>query len=235
MKLPVGVQGFRIGGQGSPHLPVDVRPETPPLEGGGRWDSQKRAHGGRHVDQTGNRFYPLAGQPAVGEADDQGNVGGAAIEQETVIEFAVVAQPFTVVSGDNQEGMVRNAFVDQTLPKLLNQVIDVGQFTIVDPCGEARPPGCGQKKRAVQIIEMDKRKETACATVADPFGRSLLDAVTANLNRSGVCPGESIQGEISPIFVKSACQAKATIQNEAADEGGGLEPVGPHLLGYRGY
>jgi hypothetical protein len=59
---------------------------------------------------------------------------------------------------------------------------------------------------------MDKQEERLGARSSDPFFRSRLHLVAADLNSPGIFPRMAVQVEAAPVFVKTATQSKTAIE-----------------------
>src|SRR5581483_11914395 len=141
-------------------------------------------------------------------------MSGAVIKQKSMVPLAVIAETFAVVGDDCNKRSVPDAIGFERCAKVCDQVVDKTYFGVVGATREMIAPSLRRKIRSVQIVKVHEGEERPAFHISNPLFCSSCDAITSNLNGSGVFSLVLMKVKAAPIFVESAIQPKTTIQIE---------------------
>jgi hypothetical protein len=149
---------------------------------------------------------------------DQGNMHGALINKESMHAFAVIAQPFAMIGGEDQKRAVKQLAIRKKFPEASQSFVDIGEFTVVGGAVKSLLKLARQIVRSVQVVEVQENEKGRGRVFVNPLACRLDDILGGPLEIAGVAPRIQAEIERAVVVVESLIQSKPAIEREAADE-----------------
>ena len=157
-----------------------------------------------------------------------------AIQQQSMLGLAVIAESFAVVGDENNDCAIENAARGQAIDEPADDLVRIRDLSVVRLCVRVRRR---RRVRRVRLIEMEKGEERLAGVAVDPGGQRVGGDLPVALRfgerfaRTG--DGQPVVEEIEPAIDAGLVAQHVRRDRGAGDVARGLEPDGECALGGR--
>src|SRR5216683_7239464 len=140
----------------------NLREERTALNGRRRRLPQRFENGRRQIHQARSSTDTPADKTIPGKFKEQGHVDGSVVKENTVGQFAVVAEGFAVIGGDGDQRVVIQPLFPQIIKQLAYRRIHVGDTPIVRSLRKSAAERFGWIVGVVRVPQVEpQEKRTA--------------------------------------------------------------------------
>ncbi len=222
--------GLRVEWPSSPSRPPAREPgrEVDTLDLLGNLSSHQGDDGGHDVDEARRKVDRPGDRRGVRHPHDEGHPERALIDEEAVVQLAVLSEHLAVVPGDDDEGVVVEAEVAELLQDLAHAGVGEGHLPLVGVPAPLRGERLGRLVGVVGVVEVDEQEEGPVLVLVQPLPGEASRLVALAL----ADVADLVHGlEAVVVAVEALAGAEPPVENEGADDGprrvaSGLEHLG---------
>ena len=217
-----GGHGLRIEGSGSPARAPSGEPgrEIHSLHSLGNLRPHQGEDRGHDVDEAHGEIDLTCGGLRAGHPHDERHAKGTLVDEEPVVQLAVLAEHLPVVPGDDDEGRVVEAELPELLHDLAHAVVRERDLALVGLPLPLGSEGLGRLVGVVGVVEVDEEEEGPVLVLVQPLPREAGRLVPLALAQVA----DLVDGlEAVVVAVEALADAELPVENERADDGPGRE------------
>src|SRR2546428_4077283 len=185
--------------------------------------AQRFEKGWRQIHQARRGIDTLADKTIAGKFEEQGYVDGSVVKENTVSQFAVVAQGFAVIGGDSDQRIVIQPLTPQIVKQLTYNIIRVSDTPVVRGVRKPAAERFGWTVGVVRVPQVKPQEKRTTVLLVEPFEHVSQGHLAAALHGSlaalpGLLPVKACVVDIE-ASLESGGKPVFGVKDDAADKG----------------